>query len=155
MFEIDLLKNHPHYIPHLSKIWHELLGKKWVPDVSIERVEMRFGEHLNDEDLPLTWVAIKDDKPIGMCSLRVNDGIREDLTPWLGSLIVDQNYQKKGVAQQLMETVKVYAKDKGFQYVYLFTFDRTLPEYYKRHGWEVIGLDVFKSHPVTVMRVML
>lgn len=155
MFEIDLLKNHPHYIPQLSKIWHELLGKKWVPDVSIERVEMRFGEHLNDENLPLTWVAIQDNKPIGMCSLRVNDGIREDLTPWLGSLIVDQNYQKKGVAQQLMETVKVYAKDKGFQYVYLFTFDRTLPEYYKRYGWEVMGTDVFKSHPVTVMRVML
>jgi hypothetical protein len=29
----------------------------------------------------------------------------------------------------------------------------TIPEYYGRVGWRKIGMDEFKSHPVTVMEV--
>lgn len=39
MLKIDLLKNHPTTIHRLAKIWQEVLGSIWVPDVSIERVE--------------------------------------------------------------------------------------------------------------------
>lgn len=34
-------------------------------------------------------------------------------------------------------------------------FCRTIPEYYERLGWKKIGMDEFKSHPVTVMEVVL
>lgn len=30
MIKIDLLKNHPHAIPMLATIWHEVLGKNLV-----------------------------------------------------------------------------------------------------------------------------
>jgi GNAT superfamily N-acetyltransferase len=48
MIKIDLLKNHPDAIDALAQIWHQVLGRIWVPDVSIERVKQRFLEHLMD-----------------------------------------------------------------------------------------------------------
>ena len=56
MIKVVLLKNHPNTIPTLANIWHEVLGKIWVPDISVERVIARFADHLNDQDLPITFV---------------------------------------------------------------------------------------------------
>lgn len=151
MIKIELLKQHPTAIPMLANMWHELLGRIWVPDVSIERVIARFHEHLNDDVMPLTLVALDGNTPVGMCSLRENDGIRPDLMPWLGSLIVDESYQGRGIGQLLMNATKDKAKELGFEILYLFAFDPTIPEYYQRNGWTNMGMDTFKSHDVTVM----
>ena len=108
MIKVDILKNHPNTIPALAHIWHEVLGKIWVPDVSVERVIARFADHLSDKSLPITFVALDGDVPVGMCSLRENDGIRPDLTPWLGSCAfrrcgslipndVDQQFRRIGI----------------------------------------------------------
>ncbi|MDW9178608.1 GNAT family N-acetyltransferase [Legionella pneumophila] len=155
MIKIDLIKNYPDAIPELAAIWHQVLGNIWVPDIPIERVIMRFEEHLNENQLPLTLVAFCDDKPIGMCSLRVNDGIRLDLAPWLGSLVVHPDYQRQGVARRLINAIRLKAKQLGFNQLYLFTFDPTLPNYYSKLGWNKIGMDRFKGHDVTVMDINL
>lgn len=41
MIKIDLLKNHTHAIPALANIWHEVLGKIWMPEIGIEEPELR------------------------------------------------------------------------------------------------------------------
>lgn len=46
MIKIHLLKNHPNTIPAFAHVWHEVLGKIWVPDVLVERVISRFVDHL-------------------------------------------------------------------------------------------------------------
>jgi GNAT superfamily N-acetyltransferase len=107
---------------------------------------------LNDQVLPITFVALDADLPLGMCSLRENDGIRPDLTPWLGSLVVDPKYQKQGIGKMLADITLLKAKELGFEKLYLFAFDPTIPEYYERLGWKKICIDEFKSHLVTVMR---
>jgi N-acetylglutamate synthase-like GNAT family acetyltransferase len=155
MIEIDLLKNHPGCIQRLSEIWYEVLGKVWIPDVPMERVVERFNEHLNEDSLPLTFVAFEEDVPVGMCSLRINDGLKSELTPWMGSLVIDPVYQRRGIAKILMEATKAKAKELGFEKLYLFAFDPTLPNYYTRHGWKTIGRDEFKTLPVTVMEIGL
>lgn len=155
MIKIELLKQHSTIIPMLANMWHELLGSIWVPDVPIERVEARFREHLNDNILPLTLVALDNDKPVGMCSLRENDGIRPDLKPWLGSLIVDKTHQGGGIGKLLIVATKEHAKKMGFTKLYLFAFDPSIPEYYQQNGWANIGVDTFKSHDVTVMMINL
>ena len=155
MSKIDLLKNHPSTIPALAHIWHEILGKIWVPDVPVERVIARFADHMNDQALPITFVALDGDLPVGMCSLRENDGIRPDLTPWLADVVVDPKYQKQGIGKMLVDVAAKKAKDLDFEKLYLFTFDPTIPEYYECLGWKKIGMDEFKSHPVTVMEVEL
>ena len=154
-YKIDLLKNHPHAVTQLAQVWHEVLGKIWVPDVSVERVITRFSDHLNDQALPITFIALDGDLPVGMCSLRNNDGIRPDLTPWLGSLVVDPKYQKQGIGKMLMDAAVLKAKELGYQKLYLFAFDPALPQYYERLAWKKIGMDEFRSHPVKVMEMEL
>lgn len=61
MIKIDLLKNHSSSIPALAKIWHRVLGAAWVPDVPIERVEQNLLKHLNDNVMPLTFIAMDND----------------------------------------------------------------------------------------------
>jgi N-acetylglutamate synthase-like GNAT family acetyltransferase len=107
---------------------------------------------LNDQVLPITFVALDADLPLGMCSLPENDGIHPDLTPWLGSLVVDPKHQKQGIGRMLIDVTVLKAKELGFKKLYLFAFDPTIPEYYERLGWKKIGIDEFKSHLVTVMR---
>ena len=55
----------------------------------------------------------------------------------------------------LIDVTVLKAKERGFKNLYLFAFDPSVPEYYKRLGWRKIGMDEFKSHPVTVMEVGL
>ncbi len=155
MITIELLKNHPDSIPRLVDIWHEGSATTWLPDVCLNRVQEQLHEHLNENSLPLTFVAFDGITPIGMCSLRVNDGIRADLSPWLGSLVVDLNYQKKGIGKMLVEATKNKAKELGFTQLYLFAFDPTTPNYYERLGWIIMGMDKFKEHPMTLMSVTL
>lgn len=150
---IDLLKNHTDSIPQLAKIWQEVLGNIWLPNISIEQVKQKLLTHINDKSLPLTFVAFHNNNPVGMCSLRENDGIRPELKPWLGSLVVDSAYQKLGIAPKLMNSVKQKALELDFETLYLLTFDPTLPDYYDKHGWDTIGTDIFQGHPVTVMEV--
>lgn len=149
---IDLLNNHPEAIPKLAEIWLEVLGKIWAPDVTIDKTIQKLHSHLNGDKLPLTFVAFYDAKPIGMCSLRDNDGIRPDLSPWLGSLVVDPRYQKHGVGKKLIDATEKKAKDLGYQKLYLFAFDPTIDKYYERIGYNLIGEDEFRGHSVRVMQ---
>jgi GNAT superfamily N-acetyltransferase len=155
MITIDLLKNHKNAVPQLAKMWHELLGKAWMPDVSIDYIEGLIGSWINDNTLPLAYVALKNNEIIGLGSLQNNCGIRFDLGPWLGSLIVDRCYQKQGIGELLVTTIQEKAKQLGFNDLYLFTFDKALLRYYHRLGWTEIGIDDFCDKPVTIMKISL
>lgn len=151
---IDTLKNYPDAIPVLAKLWQEMLGKVWEPAVPYEEIKSWFDEWLNDR-IPLAFVALDGRLPVGMCSLQLNDGMPSDLMPWLGDLCVAPAYQKRGIAKLLIEASKMKAKESGFKQLYLLAPDLTIPNYYKRLGWEVIGTDKYKEHPVTVMKFEL
>jgi GNAT superfamily N-acetyltransferase len=105
--------------------------------------------------LPLTLIALRDNKPIGMCSLRVNDGIRPDLSPWLGSLFVDPSARGLGVGKLLINAVIEKAHNMGFSNLYLLTFDDTLPKWYEKLGWKLIVKDELNGYPVSVMKFSL
>lgn len=155
MIKIDLLKNHPSAIPALADIWHEVLGKIWAPDVTVEHTISRFTNHLNDQALPITFVALDGDIPVGMCSLREKEDIRPDIKPRLGSLVVDPKYQKQGIGKMLIDVTILKAKELGFKKLYLFALDPTIPEYYQRLGWKIIGTDELRSHPIKLMEMEL
>jgi len=154
MIKIELLKNHPYVIPMLANIWHEVLGKIWMPEIGIEEIESLYYEELQ-HDMPLTYIALDDEIPVGSCTLELNGGIRPDLGPWLGDLVIDPIYQKQGIGKMLVDVAVLKAKELGFEKLYVFAFDPTIPQYYERLGWKKIGMDEFKSHPVTVMEIGL
>jgi predicted N-acetyltransferase YhbS len=154
-FEIKLLAECPRHISQLAKLYYEEIAHQWVPNASRERAEQRFVTHINREALPLTFVALQDDQPIGMASLRENDGIRPDLTPWLGSLVVAPHFRGKQIGQILIEAVKNQAKILNYTELYLFAFDPTIPDWYAKLEWKTISNDQFLNHPVTVMQISL
>ena len=87
-YTIELLKDYQEYIPKLAQLWYEEISRHWVPEASIKKAKQKLLTHLNSDDMPMAFVAIHDHQPIGMACLRVNDGIRESVSPWLGSLIL-------------------------------------------------------------------
>lgn len=152
MIKIDLLKNHPQSIPTLADIWYEVLGKIWMPEIGIKEIESLYYEELR-RDMPLTYIALCGEFPVGSCSLELNGGVRPGLGPWIGDLVVDPKYQKQGIGKMLVDAAIEKAKELGFEKLYLFAFDPAIPQYYQRLGWKKIGMDEFKSHPVTVMEI--
>lgn len=151
MITLKLLKACPHVITPLSEIWKNELGNRWLPNVSAAHVAQKLQTHLNEDSLPLTWVAFENDTPIGMCSLRHNDGIWPNVSPWLGSLVVSASHQKRGVGKALIQLVEKKATELGFRKLYLFAFDPKIPLFYQGLGWNIMGADSFNNHPVTVM----
>lgn len=152
MIKIDLLKNHPHAIPALANIWHEVLGKIWMPEIGIKEIESLFYEELN-QNMPLTYIALYDEILVGSCTLQLKDDVRPDLGPWIESVVVDPKYQKQGIGKMLIEATVKNAKELGFKNLYLFVFDPAMTDYYKHFGWKKIGIDEFKSHIVTLMEM--
>ena len=153
--KINLLADCNEHIPYLAKLWYEQISKRWVPDASIERAKQSLIKHSNREQLPITFVAFKNGQPVGMASLRENDGIRPDLIPWLGSLIVDPGYRNQKIGENLIEAVKQRALLLGYPKLYLLAFDKTIPMWYESLGWKSIGIDLLFDHPVTVMEFIL
>ena len=149
---IDYLKNYSSALPQVARIWHECIGKIWSPDTTLAEIELRFQAHMNDNALPLTMVAIYNGVPIAMCSLRANDGIIIDnLTPWLGSLVVDPPYQRQGVGKKLIDAVKQKTKQLGFDKLFLFAHGEETAAYYKKLNWHVIGTRIFEGDEVIIM----
>lgn len=153
--EIKLLVDCKEHIPLLAELWFNELGKQWIPNTSVERAKQTYETHTNRNKLPLTYVALDENKPIAMASLRDNDGIRDDLTPWLGSLIVHPDYRRQGIGEILIELTKQHAKRLGYKKLYLFALDPTIPTWYTKLDFKEIGTDKLYHHPVTVMEINL
>ncbi len=153
--EIKLLTECQEHIPELANLWFEEISKHWVPNASVERAKQNLIRHPNEDKMPMAFVAFSEGKPIGMVALRENDGIQPDLIPWLGSLVVDPAYRKRKVGEALIEATKNQARIFGYEKIYLLAFDKTIPKWYAKLGWKVIGKDVLFSHPVTVMSCSL
>jgi N-acetylglutamate synthase-like GNAT family acetyltransferase len=152
---IKLLADCQQHIPYLAQLWYEQIGKEWVTNANIEDAKQKFTLHANTNQLPMTFVATHNDQPIGMASLRANDGLQSLFTPWLGALIVDPNYRQQKIGEQLINTIKQQAFIFGHKKLYLLAFDPTIPHWYKKLGWEPIGTDKLCGHPVAVMSINL
>ncbi len=149
--KIDYLINHPEHLPVLAS-W---MFKTWGhlnPQSSLEKAEHKLTTHLNAVNMPLTFIALQNDEPVGMCSLRQNDGIKEELTPWLASLFVLPQFRGQGIGEKLVQMVIKKAHTFGYDTLYLFAFDSSLSSWYEKLGWKMIDTDSLNEHQVTVMK---
>lgn len=151
--EYKLLADCPYCIPQLARLWFDELGQRWIPRASVEHAKQLLEKHLNNDELPFTFVAIDKHQAIGMASLRINDGIREDLVPWLGGVVVEPRYRHQRIGSQLIELVKNQAKEMGFKKLYLLAFELAIVKWYEHLSWKIIGADQFYHHLVTVMEI--
>lgn len=71
MIKIDLLKNHPGAIPALAHIWHDVLGKIWFPELTIQEIESLTYDELNHSDETNSFVALSYEIPVGFCTFKL------------------------------------------------------------------------------------
>ncbi|NDL65506.1 GNAT family N-acetyltransferase [Acerihabitans arboris] len=107
------------------------------------------GSSLRREGLPITFIALDGDRPVGTVGLWRCDLLsRQDLTPWLAALYVDTDYRGQGLGRRLQAFVRDFSRRAGFANLYLYA---TFTGYYERHGWEPIGVGVeYPDMPVHI-----
>lgn len=152
--KLHYLADKPELIP-ICAAWAFSAWGKYNPAVTTQNRIESFQKHCNKKSAPLTIIAMDGNKAIGMASLRENDGIRQDLSPWLGSLYVHEDSRNQGLGEQLIREVNRKAAELGFKEIYLLTYEESLPNWYGSLGWQEIGKDVLAGNPVTVMKINL
>jgi predicted N-acetyltransferase YhbS len=154
--KIMYLVDHPEWVTLLAR-WSFQTWGSVTPGSTLERAVQRFEQHARSKDLlPLTVVATDNNIPVGMCSLRENDGYESLLSPWLASLFVLPEYRSKGIGKMLVRATLEKAKELGFRKVFLYTFNGSMPEWYESNfGWAVIATDILNEKQLTVMQIVL
>jgi N-acetylglutamate synthase-like GNAT family acetyltransferase len=155
LLEIKPLIDCQQYIPSLAKLWYQEIRQHWVPGSTIEQTQQELKIHSQKDKLPMAFVACYQGKAIGMACLRDNDGVKSQLTPWLGSLVVEPAYRKQRVGEVLINAVRAQAKKLNFNKLYLLAFDPTIPSWYAKLGWQDIGTDHLFGSKVQLMQVNL
>jgi predicted N-acetyltransferase YhbS len=147
--KIDYLANHTHLIPELSRVHVDFFGQynpTMTPDSRGEQLNKRLGK----DTIPLTIVAIEEDKPIGSaCIVEQDLKTHLELTPWVASVIVHPDYHRQGVGSMIMKRIDQEAVELGLEKLYLFTPDQEI--FYSNLGWKVIMQDQFQGKPIVIM----
>lgn len=102
---------------------------------------------LDERPVPATLIALRDDAPAGMASLRMTDlfyPASAHLAPWLDSLYVDRAHRGHGIGSALCEAVARLARELGYDTLYLGTPDQQ--RLYERLGWRWIADDRGLGH---------
>lgn len=82
--------------------------------------------------------AVIDDRVVGFAVFCEKGGMpREyDCTPFIASVFVDESCRGRRISQQMILRIREYAKELGYQTVYLKSAHRGL---YEKYGFEKIG----------------
>ncbi len=104
---------------------------------SFEEVKCNLEYSLNTERLPQTYVALLENKPVGMYQISMCEDLesRPDLYPWLINVYVDEAYRGKGIGKMLLNTVYDNAKKLGLKELYLYTKHNGL---YEKFGFTFV-----------------
>jgi len=115
------------------------LTKKIPFNIILNEYKRRAG----DTDPPRSFVALIDDVPVGMVTLKKKDlAARGDLSPWLSTLYVPPEFRKRGVGHALIQRIIEEAAGMGYEKLYLFIDNRdfaNLEKYYNSRGWQYLA----------------
>jgi N-acetylglutamate synthase-like GNAT family acetyltransferase len=152
--QIDYLARHPEWIPIIAE-WSYSAWHKYDPTLTVERSLRSINKRLNTDQIPLTLVAIHNNRPIATASLK--ESVPVSNVPgnkvWLGSLYVEPNYRNKGIGSKMLKSIYNEAIRLGQNEIYLFSSDSQMPNWYAMHGWEVVNKLPYQDHIVTIMRI--
>jgi len=146
---IDYLKNYPMLVKEIAACfyseWHYL-----YPQRSLKDFEDSIIGRLRDDRIPLSLVAVQDDKFLGTISLKQYDmDTRKDLTPWLAGLYVKKEFRNQGLGKKLIEKLFKVANQLEIKKLYLFT--PSARGYYEKLGWRTVSEEEYQGANVTVM----
>ena len=132
----------------------------WVDDewgavlrgVTLADLAARFEASCVPGEIPETFVAREQGRPIGMASLVAEDmSTRPDLTPWLASVYVIPEARRRGVGSALVRRAMDAMTGLGIDRLYLFTPDQV--PFYRRLGWAPLARTRYRGEDVQIMVV--
>lgn len=155
---LDFLKNYSQTIPQLSR-WIYDEWKNYDKSLTLEKLILSFNERLNDTLLPMTFVVLKNDQPIGCVSLKTESGTEFKDFPqnsvWIGSLQVISEERSQGIGKELLKFCTLVAK-KSFnnEELYFYTSNPVNVAWYVKNGAEIIEKRPFRGHTITLMKIV-
>ena len=89
-------------------------------------------------DWERVFAAVTDDKIVGFSVFCEKGGMPEELdfTPFIGNVFVDEAYRGRRISELMIARIKIYAKELGYQTVYLKSEHRGL---YEKYGFVKVG----------------
>lgn len=148
---IVYLADRPEAVPQVCRWWFDEWGPL-RPDDSVEELISRVHSLLSRERLPITILAVFDERIAGTAVLKLHEMF--DLYPekqfWLGSVFVAPEFRGRGIGSSLAMKIVQIAMSRGIQALYLQTqnLDGGL---YTKLGWERIEQVHYKGYDALVM----
>jgi N-acetylglutamate synthase-like GNAT family acetyltransferase len=146
---IEYLADHPETLDTLVQWTHGEWGNVHGGE-TLEQRRTRFAGSLNRDRIPLTVVALEGGELLGSASLIAHDmETRMELTPWLASVFVAEQYRRRGVGAELVRRIMAEARKLKVPLLYLYTVHSE--RLYASLGWTVMERTDYLEHPVVIM----
>lgn len=84
------------------------------------------------------FCAVENGKVVGFCTLTEKDELPEKygFTPFIGFVFVAEQYRGKRLSQLLINNATLYARELGYQKIYIMSGERGL---YEKYGFVKLG----------------
>jgi len=147
--KIDYLSQYPQFIPVIAR-WHQDEWHRLSPDLTVDlRIEL-YKSYSQSAFIPLCFLALIDDKPVGSASLVKSDmQTQPHLDPWLASVYVHEQYRRQGIASQLINRCIERARQDHVDKLYLYTPDKS--RFYQKRGWRLRESTLYHGENVDIM----
>jgi N-acetylglutamate synthase-like GNAT family acetyltransferase len=146
---IEYLADHPEALETLVQWMHREWGHVRGGE-TLEQRRTRFAGSLNRDRIPLAVVALEGNDVLGSASLIAHDmTTRMELTPWLASVFVCEQYRRRGVGAELVRRIMTEAGKLNVPLLYLYTVHSE--RLYASLGWTVAERTDYLEHPVVIM----
>lgn len=155
---LELLKNCPNTIPLLAD-WEYEDWHGYDSSLTKERLIDGFYHCLNDSELPLVFVILRDSMPVGVISL--NDEPEPELSdladgnPWGGSFHIIPDERNQGLGEAMAKTLILIAKELGYEKIHFYTSNSQVVHWYIKRGAKIIDTRAYRGHIITVMEYVL
>jgi GNAT superfamily N-acetyltransferase len=147
--KITCLANHPEHVSTVAKWVMDEWGHE-SPGMTQESLEEKFRTHLKRKAIPLTLLAMDEERPLGTASLVFYDmKDRQDLSPWLAAVYVLPEHRGKGIGLKLVKSIELLSANLEVEKLYLFTPDREA--FYAHMNWTVLERTRHREKDVVIM----
>lgn len=146
---IDYLADHPEALDTIVQWTHQEWGHVRGGE-TLEQRRARFAGSLNRDRIPLTVVALENGEVLGSASLIAHDmETRMELTPWLASVFVGEQFRRRGIGAQLVRRIMSEAAKLKVPLLYLYTVHSE--RFYVALGWSLLERTSYLNHEIVIM----
>lgn len=117
--------------------WHQ------KSNISYDTVYRSYLFRAKKDSLPKCFILLKEEKPVGMISLKQNDlASFQTSSPWLSALYVLPEHRSCGYGTMLIDYLTLFSQRSRYRELFLFTDHsqkKALTTFYQKRGWKFYG----------------